>query len=253
MARALQPYAAGESIGRWKVLGPPLIVEGRRRQLCACECGFRRFVKIVELRSGRSRQCRVCHCQTQRKVIDITGRTFGGWTVLRRIPLAERSSQTRAWLCRCKCGTELAFSRSYIERSHMGCLACAAKSNGIKNRLRPYESLFRMIRARAIKAGHSFVISYEEFVEIISCGCCHYCNVPLTWSDFGVGQRDSSSKLDRKDNDRGYVSGNIATCCWRCNQAKGNRFSYAEWLRMTAHFRIDALNVGTALSCGAPK
>jgi hypothetical protein len=37
-------------------------------------------------------------------MIDLTGQTFGRWTVLREVPHAPRAK--RRWVCRCSCGIE---------------------------------------------------------------------------------------------------------------------------------------------------
>jgi hypothetical protein len=52
------------------------------------------------------------------------------------------------------------------------------------------------------------------------CACCH--------RDFdysmgrGRNKRDASPSLDRISNDGGYVSGNVAVICMRCNHVKGD-------------------------------
>jgi len=55
-------------------------------------------------------------------------------------------------------------------------------------------------------------ISLAEYREIIKYGQCDYCKGPLP--ELGYG-------LDRLDNRIGYVHGNIAACCARCNELKG--------------------------------
>lgn len=39
-------------------------------------------------------------------VIDLTGRTFGRWTVLKRAPAPNRRAKSVYWYCRCACGNE---------------------------------------------------------------------------------------------------------------------------------------------------
>lgn len=40
---------------------------------------------------------------------------------------------------------------------------------------------------------------------------CHYC-----------GEKFQKIRLDRKDNNIGYVKGNVVSCCWPCNILKGS-------------------------------
>ena len=43
--------------------------------------------------------------------------------------------------------------------------------------------------------------------------------------------------MDRKDNNKGYEKDNVVPCCWRCNNGRGNLFSYEEWYGMTGYLR----------------
>ena len=67
---------------------------------------------------------------------------------------------------------------------------------------------------------------------------CHYCGI-LEEDLHRVGmksqvQRDVKTMgVDRLDSSRGYAIGNIAPCCFVCNQIKGNRFSEHE-MRLVA-------------------
>lgn len=47
----------------------------------------------------------------------------------------------------------------------------------------------------------------------------------------------SRYNLDRIDNNKGYIFSNLVVCCWRCNNSKGNRYSFEEWFGMTKFFR----------------
>ena len=63
-------------------------------------------------------------------------------------------------------------------------------------------------------------LSETEYVEAIS-KPCFYCGGPLP-----VG----GSGLDRMDNNKGYVSGNIVPCCFTCNNLKGSTLTWQETL-----------------------
>ena len=53
---------------------------------------------------------------------------------------------------------------------------------------------------------------------------CHYCFGSLP--EIGIA-------LDRKDNDIGYLIGNVVPCCSECNSIKGYRLSYDEMLAVS--------------------
>ncbi len=62
---------------------------------CKCDCGNFTVVSSSHLRKG---DIKSCGCLSKN---DLTGRTFGRWTVLEK---AERTS-SQLWLCKCECGT----------------------------------------------------------------------------------------------------------------------------------------------------
>jgi hypothetical protein len=63
-------------------------------------------------------------------------------------------------------------------------------------------------KARAIKHGISFDISYRYYDYLVTLPCV-YCN-------------DVSTGLDRIDNTKGYITGNIAPSCRQCNVGKND-------------------------------
>lgn len=54
---------------------------------------------------------------------------------------------------------------------------------------------------------------------------CYYCGKKSVWPDDKNG-------IDRIDSSKGYVEGNVVTCCWPCNRAKGNQTlaEFKEWI-----------------------
>jgi len=69
----------------------------------------------------------------------------------------------------------------------------------------------------AVKRDLDFKISYADFLTFKDKPCT-YCGEPIKTQ---IG-------LDRVDNNKGYVLGNIVSCCGTCNMMKG-RFSFKEF------------------------
>lgn len=66
-------------------------------------------------------------------------------------------------------------------------------------------------------------------------GPCFYCGGPL--NPTGTG-------LDRKTPSKGYVLGNVVSCCGKCNEAKNSlsQAEFAEWVaKVYEHFAKKAM------------
>jgi hypothetical protein len=100
-------------------------------------------------------------------------------------------------------------------------------------RIRPYEILYNaLIRCSNIRKIEK-AISYEEFLSFTKIDKCHYCLSPIIWKKHS----SNTYNLDRKDNNVGYISGNLVVCCYKCNKGKREIFTYEEWYGMTKYFR----------------
>jgi hypothetical protein len=169
--------------------------------------------------------------------MDLIGKQFGSWTVLRagQISLRGKKRWMWTWICRCKCGNEHAVLTGNLTSGHSTmCRACGQRERW---GTRPFEAMLRLVSRRAMEAKREFTLSYEEFVVIAQVGTCHYCGAPVRIRPYVCTGIGGSYQLDRKDNSKGYVAGNVVSCCKRCNYAKGNRFTYSEWWAMTECFR----------------
>lgn len=81
----------------------------------------------------------------------------------------------------------------------------------------PEDKLYRLAKRRAKQAGLEFSISRAE-ISIPE--YCPALGLLLQKSDSSTGFNDSSPTLDRIDNRRGYVSGNVQVISWRANRIK---------------------------------
>jgi hypothetical protein len=72
-------------------------------------------------------------------------------------------------------------------------------------------------------------LSYEDFVEIIESGVCHYCETPVEIERHTRANSCGAYGLDRKDNTIGYTKDNCVLCCARCNSGKSDIFTYDQW------------------------
>jgi hypothetical protein len=79
---------------------------------------------------------------------------------------------------------------------------------------------FKKSKRTAAEKGAEWGFTFEEYIEFLK-HPCYYCGYELDQS--GIG-------LDRIDNSRGYISGNVHPCCGECNRVRSDRFTAAEML-----------------------
>ncbi len=119
-------------------------------------------------------------------------------------------------------------------------------------------SFYNLYRSIARHKRHSFKIGREKFKSLIG-KSCHYCGVKPSNLINPYLRKDGSMKsnshtitltrarisgrfvngLDRKDNNKGYTSGNLVPCCLQCNGAKSDYSlkEFQKWIRRIIKFK----------------
>jgi hypothetical protein len=182
--------------------------------------------------------------------INLVGKIFGRLTVIdgpkrrqgSRFP-TRQSTPTWSylmWLCRCECNNEKWIRGSHLKYGSVlscGCLQTeAARRTGGCKITRSFGHTFTMSRYRgcfhgAKKRGLEFNLTFEEY-QRLSRLPCFYCGalpaVPKI-SNRRLGTQRvrfngivAYNGIDRVDNQKGYVDGNIVPCCESCNRKKLN-------------------------------
>ncbi len=121
----------GQKFGDWTALYP---IKGENPNksytLCKCKCNIERIVWNASLKNGHSRSCGGCS-----RIIDLSGKTFGRWTVL---GISHRDGKRLYWNVRCSCPEQtesavLGFTLTNGESQSCGCL----KSEILKSKVGP--------------------------------------------------------------------------------------------------------------------
>lgn len=124
-------------IGRVTVLSFHETQSGCSKWNCLCDCGHHFICWSVSFKRGEKFECKECWYE-RRRGIDLTGRTFGRWTVIKRT--VDELNKTK-WLCRCDCGKEGLVSGCIIGKQgksmSCGCLGRKQKSKHINTTLYP--------------------------------------------------------------------------------------------------------------------
>jgi hypothetical protein len=179
---------------------------------------------------------------TPSRLLDLTGKTFGRWTVLRRGPNGGGPHRAR-WECVCACGTTATLKRQVLVSGNSKSCGCYKRDRLTSKRHGPGEHGFgrylSAYKADARRRGHAFALTDAE-VRTLATGQCHYCGVPPFRRRMGTlrGAHGTTittlehgaficNGIDRIDSKIGYVRGNVVSCCRDCNIAKSTLSSKA--------------------------
>lgn len=176
--------------------------------------------------------------------VDITGERYGRLVALGFAGHLRIGSQPkRAFRFQCDCGNVVV--RTLMDVRRLDTMSCGchkrdlARAWGERSRLAEGESSFRSLfytyRRHARTLSLPFELTEEGFRGLTSASC-YYCNTEpvqrkkATAESHGVYRYNG---IDRLDSTKGYVAGNVVSCCGPCNRAKGATpvHEFLDWVR----------------------
>lgn len=154
----------------------------------------------------------------------LVGQRFGRWVV---ISFAGRRKKSLRWNCRCDCGREATVSGWCLKHGNNGgstqCLRCGRKQGGAKRRKGrgscPRNHVFAGYRTDARRRQIEWALSDQEF-DVLTASPCRYCGGEPAARTVEFDVVFIWNGIDRIDNSKGYISGNVASCCKTCNLMK---------------------------------
>ena len=153
----------------------------------------------------------------------LVNQTFGRLTVIEdlgKVSSLGGHSYYRS-RCRCSCGNEKDVTNEHLV--HLKIRSCGCLRRGEASDDAFYNVAVGKIRRGALSRGLAFELTHAEVLQIIK-QPCHWCGDSngnkLTGHDLPNG-RPGCNGIDRLDNAKGYIAGNVVPCCWPCNRMKG--------------------------------
>jgi hypothetical protein len=158
-----------------------------------------------------------------RAITDLSGKQFGRLSVTKLISSTrvrgKHSHTDTIWECLCDCGNTItALTRSLNSGGTKSC-GCLHRDGWAKPGSADLE-VFNRYLFRAKRKGYEFHLSKEEFFEIAKQDC-FYCGEPP--KQIACKEKKYPfiyNGIDRIDNSKGYIRGNIVPCCGVCNKMK---------------------------------
>lgn len=162
-----------------------------------------------------------------RRLIDISGQRFGKLIVLK---LAGKDLSGKiTWDCICDCGNVKTVRGYHLKRQQV--TSCGCSSNALPHGMAALNIKIRQYKSNAKNNQRIYTLTRDEAHRLFT-QQCHYCgSIPRK------AQKPKNSKrgfyeyngIDRIDNDKGYTSDNVITCCYICNRAK-RELTYKEFV-----------------------
>ena len=161
MSTPLTGYRFGKLVVIARV-SPEIYRNGRVYWRVRCDCGTEKDVAGIHLKNGHTRSCGCMQrehasASASRRLIDLTGQTFGYLTVLTRD--ISRKRVKPYWLCRCVCGGTASVSSANLKNDNAKSCGCRTKelisaANGSQLLGRRFGTLL-IIRQMPSKSGHT--------------------------------------------------------------------------------------------------
>lgn len=107
--------------------------DGRHRPMwiCSCLCGGTIVLRSMPLLSGTVTCCDECNPKKRRigHKLDLTGKKFGKWTVIKEVNSSKTRSGHTRWLCQCECGTIREVDGGHLSQHKTTSCGCSRAEN----------------------------------------------------------------------------------------------------------------------------
>lgn len=201
----------------------PVYINNIRMWKCNCDCGNSINVTTSQLRAGNKK---TCGCRTQDTINNYVGRKYGNLTV---IEFDSKDKENRnLYKCKCDCGNTIITSAKNLERGVTNNCGCKTKEKrGRASRLKYGEAARNRVlstyKHNAKNKNLDFTLTNEEMFELFK-GKCHYCGEKPSkvYSNEKFYGEFIYNGIDRLDSSKGYIKGNVVSCCSVCNYLKSD-------------------------------
>ncbi len=176
-----------------------------------------------------------------RHIEDLSGKSFGRWTVFCRGG-TDKNGHVK-WRCACVCGLEREVSGCHLKSGATKSCGCLARElSSLPRGVAAANSAFKEYVFGAARRGIEFALTVDEFLSLSSSGCSYCGSAPTRIKTTASNTGEFlCNGIDRVDNEAGYTVENCVSCCATCNRAKlaMSKSEFLAWVdRLYTHQHI---------------
>jgi hypothetical protein len=171
--------------------------------------------------------------------INMLGKRIGNWTVLSR-DINNKRNQAR-WVCKCDCGKIVSVVGYTLRNGTSISCGCYRESEFPEENEYGFRELFRNYKKDAKRRKLNFELSEINFRKITQDTCAYCGRQPLQMSKGKINRVPYYyNGIDRIDSSKGYVAGNVVSCCKFCNFGKRalSIDDFLKWIEDVYNFSI---------------
>lgn len=167
------------------------------------------------------------------------GQKYGRLTIVEKQGYDKNSN--RLYCCECECGKKITVRGNSLSSGNTKSCGCLSREVKYAKRLPNNEGVINHIilqyKRHAKDRGLSWSLSFEEVEKIIQEPCC-YCGTEK--SNNKITKNCSGylhNGIDRINNNTGYETNNVVSCCKICNFAKSDmsQMDFIKWLQKASN------------------
>ena len=156
--------------------------------------------------------------------LDLIGKKFGRLEVLEE-GIKQKTHQK--YICQCDCGNMcevIGHKLSEGRTQSCGCLSAelARDRRQLPKGIASFNQLYSVYKNSAEKRNYDFNLNKDKFKELTTSNCFYCGQKPnSTAGNKSLNGLYTYNGIDRVDNLKGYILGNVVPCCQDCNRMKG--------------------------------
>ena len=133
----------------------------------------------------------------------VIGNKYQDWKVISDEIFKKSTNRATYWKVQCKCGTEEIRNASHlVNNKTSSCKSCCKLTQSFE------KSYLNKVKRRSEKMNFEFNLTFEYVMNIFD-GKCALSNEEIRFGKFWLKLSNQTASLDRIDNTKGYIVGNV--------------------------------------------